>query len=105
MGDDVRFESLSEHYAPWDLVSVQGNVIEVDVRIEALSVTKFKGWVVEERPQSVVLAAIVERRSAPDHTDDLILRRETVRLREPLGLRKLSGCDPQNLKHGDCRNQ
>lgn len=79
----------------------QGSTVEVTAYFGGSSCTDFKEWTVDESSTEVEVRAIVTFSGAGDCTADMVGETKTVRLAEPLGSRRLAGCDPDD-KQADC---
>ncbi len=83
----------------WRLASEpQGSELEVRAEFGSSGLCRtFKKWAVDESSSEVWVQAIVTQSSTEECTDDLVMERRTIRLEEPLGTRRLTGCDSNNV--------
>jgi hypothetical protein len=81
----------------WHLTSEpQRSMLEVSAVFGGSSCTDFEGWRVDESSTVVEVRAIVTFSGDEVCTADLDSEPHTIRLDEPLGNRRLAGCDPDD---------
>lgn len=73
-----------------------GTAVELPAEFGGSSCSEFERWTVEESGSTVEVRAFAKFSDAPDCTADQVFEPHTVRLADPLGDRRLAGCDPDN---------
>lgn len=85
--------STVDSEAVWRLTSApQENTLEV--RAEYSGCADFKEWKVEESNSEVEVRAVVKYPKEVSCDADQVFERHSILLADPLGTRRLTGCDP-----------
>ncbi len=85
----------SDEAVEWTVIEKpDATTYQLRARFGGSSCTDFKEWQVEQTDEHVKVSAIVTFSGEADCTADEVFEPYTLRLSEPLGNRKLVGCDP-----------
>lgn len=87
----------SDRPVKWALTAEpDGSTVRVRAEFGGSSCTDFNEWQVEETSTEVEVTAVVTFSGAGDCTADGVTESYTVGLADPLGNRRLVGCDPDD---------
>ena len=90
---------------PWRLsgytAGAEGTELPMEAEFGGSSCRSFKEWRVKETEDVVEVVALVAVDASGGCTDDLVYEAGRIRLRAPIGGRRLTGCEPSDA-NVDC---